>query len=447
VSLDVYLSGKRIGALHPGGREALLPNGSDGCTFAYSLAAVEEAPGAPLLSYSLPVRSEPYGPEDTRPYIEGLLPQGERRTAIADELEIDPANGYDLIAALGRDCPGAVTFLPKGSLEELGDPDSLVWLDEDELEELIGEEEPEAFFDPACEQRMRFALPGERHKLALVRDEQEDRWAWPSAGVPSTHIVKPESDEQPGFAVNEMACTMALREMGLPVAHTELVTIAGRRCLVSKRFDRWGDGPGAERLHQESLSQALGYGPYDAEGKGPGYAESRALLAAVGEQGTAEALFTLAYSKFLIGCRDSVHGKSSGLLYMPEGPLLAPFHDIVSTSVYEDPHELISLEEMVHRHSCLVGLTQVSIECEYVLQSALIMAVETNSGVCHALNVIGDRAREEGWYEPVIDEVLQRVIDCLKSFREEIEMLKPPEEQLDGLSGGDDPPEPEGEPA
>jgi serine/threonine-protein kinase HipA len=419
LSLDVYLSGKRIGALHPGGRGEY--------SFAYSPELVEETTvGTPLLSYSLPVRAEPYAPAEARPYIEGLLPEGERREEVARQLGLDPDDGYALIAELGRDCPGAVVFLPKGRAPEPRETSSLNWLDDCELEELLGDE-PEWLFDPDNEQRMRFALPGERHKLALIRDEGEDRWAWPEPGAPSTHIVKPVSESWIDFAVNEMACTMAFREMGLPVTHTELETIAGCPCLVSKRFDRWGDGTRVERLHQESFAQALGYLPDDAEGAGPGYAESRELLTAIGEGDSIRSLFTVAYCRFLIGCRDEVHGKDSGLLYTAAGPLLAPFYDIASTSVYEDPTELVSLDELVRRNSCLVGLARVAIECDYALEPSVLMAIETIAGLCKALDAVAKRAKAEGWYEPVIDEVLRRVIDCLESFRDEVQILKPPE--------------------
>ena len=425
MSLDVYLSGKRIGALYPGRREAIYPTGSSEYRFAYLPEIVEEAPGAPLLSHALPVRPEPYGPEETRPYIEGLLPQGDRREAIAEELGVDPGDGYSLIAELGRDCPGAIVFLPKARAPYPCDRDSLAWLDGDELEELVGEE-PECFFDPEHERRMRFALPGERHKLALIRDEQEDRWAWPEAGAPSTHIVKPESEACPGFAINEMACTMALREMGLPVAHAELMEIAGRTCLVSKRFDRWGEGVAAERLHQESFSQALGYAPEDAEGKGPGYAESCELLKPLAEVDSIKALFAVSYCRFLIGCRDEVHGSSTSLLYTADGPLLAPFFDIASTAVYEDSTESLTFEDLVERNSCLAGLARVAIECDFALQPSLIMAIETIGNLYMALAGVAKRAKAEGWYEPVIDEVLTRVFDCAKSFREEVQILKPP---------------------
>ena len=79
MSLDVHLGGKRIGSLHPSGGESLPPDERGRCSFAYLPELVEEAGGAPLLSYALPVRAEPYGPSDTCPYLEGLLPTGSRR--------------------------------------------------------------------------------------------------------------------------------------------------------------------------------------------------------------------------------------------------------------------------------------------------------------------------------------------------------------------------------
>jgi hypothetical protein len=83
---------------------------------------------------------------------------------------------------------------------------------------------------------MRFALPGTSHKLALIRDESGERWAWPEPGAPSTHIVEPKGDS-----------------IGSPVAQSELDTVAGHPCHVFKRSDRRGESVGAERLHREFL--------------------------------------------------------------------------------------------------------------------------------------------------------------------------------------------------
>jgi serine/threonine-protein kinase HipA len=423
MSLDVHLNGRRIGALYPGQWQERY-RGPE-YSFAYSLDVVQHVPlGTPLLSYSLPVRGEPYGPAEIHPFVEGLLPEGERRAQIAHDLEIDPRDSYSLIAELGADCPGAVTFIPKGRslLPAFNEP---AWLDEDDLEELVGEE-PDWLCDPEEDRRMRFALPGERHKLALVYDEQEDRWGWPAPGVPSTHIVKPQSDEEDAMAFNEMVCTMALREMGLLVAHAELTEIAGRPCLVSRRFDRWGTGEATERLHQESFCQALGYRPGDLGGKGPGFAESRALLEAIGEgERSLEALFAAAYCNFLLGNYEHPHGKSSAILYTEAGPVLAPFYDIASTMLYADPTARYPLAEVVARNSCLVGLAPIGIECGFEPEEALELAVRTNLALCKGLTAAASRAHEEGWYLPLVDDVQEHVSSHLVSLREELQNLKP----------------------
>lgn len=419
MSLDVFMHGRRIGALYPSGWKKY--------SFAYSLDVLERVPlGTPLLSYSLPVRGEPYAHSDIRPYVDGLLPEGERRHQIAKELGIfDTDDSYALISALGRDCPGAVTFISKGMALDPSDPDELVWLDEDDLEELVGEE-PDWLCDPEDERRMRFALPGQRHKLALVYDEQEDRWGWPSPGVPSTHIVKPQADGQEGMAFSEMVCTLALREMGLPVAHAEVMEISGRPCLVSKRFDRWGEGTEAQRLHQESFSQALGFAPEEVSGRGPGYAETTELLEAIGEGRTIESLFIVGYCNFLLGNYDEPHGKNCSLLYTEVGPIVAPFYDIASTALFEDPTTLRTIEEAVKRNSCLVGLTPIGIECGYALQPALELGIATAGRLVQGLGSIAARAHEEGWYEPHVDQVLQRVMGRFESFGEEMEILRRP---------------------
>ncbi len=104
MSLDVYLYGERVGMLFPAG--------DNDYRLAYDPEVVERlGPGRTLLSSSLPARPEPYSAEATRAYVEGLLPQGPRRERIGRELELDPADGYLLLAALGEDCPGAVSFL------------------------------------------------------------------------------------------------------------------------------------------------------------------------------------------------------------------------------------------------------------------------------------------------------------------------------------------------
>jgi serine/threonine-protein kinase HipA len=422
VSLDVHMCGEKVGSL-------LRREG--GYSFAYDRDVAERVDVVRAqLSTALPVREEPFGAEATRAYIEGLLPQGSRRAEIAHELGLDPDDGYGLIAELGGDCPGAVTFLAEGEAATPRDPAALAWLEQEELEELL-QPRPPRIFDSAREQRMRFTLPGERHKLALVRDEESDRWAWPEPGVPSTHIVKPEAPERPGLVANEHACTLAYRELGIPVVHTSVETIAGQDCLLSKRFDRWGEGPGAERLHQESFAQALGVAPDCADRRlaagTPSLGEVAGVLRAIGEDRVVETLMKATFCDLLIGCTE-LRGGNAALLFGGGGPMLAPFYGIASTEVYGAvrPRPIV-IGEDVPPAPLLIDLVHTIRQCGFEFQPAIIESVRLMSTVCVALGGIAEDAHEEGWYEREIDEAVQLATGrTIGFFQEEADHLRPP---------------------
>lgn len=419
MSLDVYLRGRPVGELHR--------TGADAYCFAYTQQTVEEVgAGNVLLSNSLLVRAEPYGPDASRAYVEGLLPQGRRRRKIARELGVDAADGYGLIAELGRDCLGAVVFLAAGETLAEGERPP-AWLSDAELEEVV-QCPPARIFDAARPQRMRFALPGERHKLALVREGEEGRWAWPEPGLPSTHIVKPEPPGRPGVVAVEHACSIAYRELGLPVAHTSVETIGGRTCLVSKRFDRWGEGSRAERLHQESIAQALGIAPDCAERLAagtPSLREASGLLRAIDEGSAVETLMRTTFCDLMIGCT-ALRGGNAGLLFGGDGPMLAPFYGIASTEVYgETRPRPIVIGIDVPPAPLLIDLRHVIELCEEEFQPALIEAVKLMGAICVALNAAAARAKEEGWWSVAIEEALQLGMSRVLNFREESVYLRP----------------------
>ncbi len=418
MSLDVYLHGKRIGGL--------FRLGDHHYSFAYTPETAAGPDPRALLSHSLPIRSEPYGPEATRTYIEGLLPQGARRRAIARELDLDPSDGFGLIAELGADCLGAVSFGEPGVGGGAGD--DLAWLSDHELEELL-QPRPEQLFDEDNPQRMRFALPGERHKLALVRDEDSDGWAWPQPGVPSTHIVKPEAPEHPGLVANEHACTLAYRELGFPVAHTSIEEIAGQTCLVSKRFDRWGEGAAAECLHQETFAQALGISPDNSLGRlstgTPTLAEASGLLRAIGEESTVETLMRITFCDLMIGCTE-LRGGNVALLFGPDGPMLAPFYDISSTEVYGEirPRPIVTGEE-VPPAPLLIDIRHTIELCGLEFQPGLMEAIKMMGLVCAALNAVAEEAWESGWTKPAVEETIQIALSRAMGFRHESVYLRP----------------------
>jgi len=441
LSLDVYLYGERVGTLFPAG--------DNDYRLAYDPQLVERVgAGKALLSNSLPARPEPYSAEATRAYVEGLLPEGPRRARLGRELEIDAADGYLLLAEIGHDCPGAVCFLPAGEEPQRRDRDSLTWLSEEELGEVVKPPPPRLFSDE-CPRRMRFALPGLRHKLSLVHDPEGGRWAWPEAGAASTHVVKPETGEYPEYVANEMFCMTVARQLGLPVAKARVEELAGRRCLVSPRYDRIVSESGREvrRLHCESFCQALGIGPVEEsedepevededemerridESEAPGWSEARGLLNAVSRPDEIVNLITAAFCNYILGNGD-VHGKNFVLLDREKtsvtGPekkwRLAPLTDITSTVVYDDPiHHGLVISEEYQETSYLLELAEVCEECEFDFEVLRGLASTTASRIGMAVETIATRSKKEGWHQPIVDKIVELAADRSFGLGAEVE--------------------------
>ncbi|HEX2097134.1 MAG TPA: HipA domain-containing protein [Solirubrobacterales bacterium] len=404
MGLDVYLYGERVGRLAPVGR------GKD-YEFSYSQNALERhGRGIALLSNSLPTSEEPFSPDTSRAYVEGLLPQGARRLRLASELAIAPDDGYAMIAALGADCIGGASFQPPSELPPCPAGARPSWTTDDELEELVAGP-PGRLLDPARPQRMRSTVPGARHKLSLARPHAGGRWAWPDADLASTHIVKPESGEHPEMVVNEMFCTSVLAEAGLLVPPTWIEQIAGHSCLVSQRFDRTMGGPELGRIHQESFCQALsfasGVDDEHEDAEGPAFAEAAGLLRAVGAEDRVLDLIAVALCNYIVGNGDC-HGENLALIVTPTGSLLAPHYDIASTAVYEDPtHVGMVVADDYDETVYLLELAEICEEAKVDFERCRQVAASVSAKMAVALEAVGARALRDGWHAPVIDAIVE----------------------------------------
>ena len=90
------------------------------------------------LSFSLPLQAELFPAKKTRPYFDGLLPEGAARDALAKAVHASPRSYVKLLAALGDECIGAVSFrLPDEGREEERE-EAYVPLSEGDLETLAG---------------------------------------------------------------------------------------------------------------------------------------------------------------------------------------------------------------------------------------------------------------------------------------------------------------------
>jgi len=219
--------------------------------------------GGLCLSTALPVSSKPFGEEGAQSWCEGLLPEGETRTQLEREFRVRRGDTFGLLAAIGRDCAGAVTFLPPEQMPDFGG----------RLRRLT-DEEVAASLDALPERplgaddNVRVSLGGLQAKLLLVRIA--NGWARPIAGAPSTHIIKPEPTDTAlsGLAAAEALVQRAAALAGVTAAEVALENWSGRNVLVVTRYDRHVDDDGAiTRIHQEDGAQALRIDPPSGPGK------------------------------------------------------------------------------------------------------------------------------------------------------------------------------------
>lgn len=416
--LDVYLSEVPVGQLtedpERGGRDY---------KFLYLPEIAERAAGLPVLSASLPGRVEEFDPMASRPFFEGLLPELTLRTEIGKRLHISESNSFGLLAELGRDCAGAVQLFPAGS--PLSDESHGVeWLTESELETLIRELPTRPLGIDSDRKGTRLSLAGVQQKAVLVKSPS-GIFGKPVGDTPSTHIVKPDffREEAPDLPANEYFCAQLARSMGFEVPEDEIFEVGGRRCFVSRRYDRTTDGSRTIRLHQEDLCQARGLLPsfkYQAEG-GPGFAELADSIRKVSSNPAVDLgrVFDLAVFNFVIGNADA-HGKNFSFLYAENGARLAPFYDLVSTEVYDFNGDFA----MAIGECFSPGEIQAADWSDFAVDLGIRdprpmgRAQDLASKIVSTAEAVRNLAKEEGWHRPILD-------DILKIAKTRTEMLHP----------------------
>jgi len=316
---------------------ALLQSNQGRLRLTYTSEALERfALGTPLLSLSMTLRIESYTDGVVRPFIEGLLPEGEARRVIAYDLGIDEADTYGLIRALGKDCAGAMVIQPVEDPPPVTPSVSASQpISSEELEGLIRNLHVAPL---GVEGRVKVSLAGYQEKLVLTR-RQDGTWGRPVDGTPSTHILKPEVARFPGTVANEAFGLRFVGHLGLDVASVETIKVGSAQILVVERFDRYVNTSGEiHRIHQEDFCQALGLLPakkYQNSG-GPSLKRIAAALAATADVDSLDRLLRAIVVNVLLGNGDA-HAKNFSLLHEGNGRLtLAPLYDLLNTFIYGD---------------------------------------------------------------------------------------------------------------
>jgi serine/threonine-protein kinase HipA len=313
----------------------------------YTVEALERyALGLPLLSLSLPLTPRRYPHGVVRAFLDGLLPEGDPRRAVAADFDLRAADTYGLIRALGRDCAGALVIQPD---DEPAPPPPTTTTAEPLTEAAIADLVANLRSAPlGVHARVRVSLAGVHEKLLLTR-MVDGSWGRPVEGTPSTHILKPQIAEYPNTVENEAFCLHLAKHLGLPVPTVDMMTINGRRVIIVERYDRIVRADGTvERIHQEDFCQATAIPPerkYEEDG-GPTLRRIAGILQGVAGLDSLETLLRAVTVNVLIGNGDA-HGKNFSLLHDSSGSLrLAPSYDLLSTLVYGDDRLAMYIDDV-----------------------------------------------------------------------------------------------------
>lgn len=337
--LNVFLNSRLVGQLNK--------QASGAVAFQYDRSWLAWEYALPV-SLSLPLREDRYSGAPVVAVFDNLLPDSDAiRRRMAARVQAQGLDAYSLLAVVGRDCVGALQFLPDGI-----DPGPAGVVDGERIDHariarILGDlaVSPLGLGD---DQDFRISIAGAQEKTALLF--WKGRWYKPRAATATTHILKPQIGRLPNgidlsaSVENEFLCLKLTAALGLPSANVAMEVFGGRRVLVVERFDRrWTRDARLLRLPQEDCCQALSVPPtlkYEADG-GPGVAAILDLLKASDAPDEDQAMFLKAVIVFwLLGATDG-HAKNFSLYLSPGGRFrMTPLYDVISAQPSADAGQI-----------------------------------------------------------------------------------------------------------
>lgn len=299
----------------------------DKTLFAFSESYVENA-DRPTLSLSfktpmgeLKLSEKIRGGATLPPSFSNLLPEGHLRDYLAKKANVKSGREFFLIAALGRDLPGAVRVTASEDLRDDGRD---------------GRDG-----SATAANALRFSLAGVQLKFSAVM-ESTGGLTIPVDGIGGSWIVKLPSNSHRHVPEAEFSMLKLAERAGITVPDFKLIPTASVSGLPSdidekfgdslavKRFDR---GESDARIHMEDFAQIFGIYPKEKYENASFDRIGYVILGECGEKDFTEYIRRLVFS-VMIGNGD-MHLKNWSLLYADgRNPRLSPAYDFVPTILY-----------------------------------------------------------------------------------------------------------------
>ena len=315
-SLDVIIGGQLIGQLH---------NDSP-LSFTYADSCLNGSLHSPIANI-IPVQHGKISGPSVHAYFENLLPEGDQRLSLENKFHVTSIFG--LLEKAAWDSAGSVILQPTGSIQEEPKYIKKTW---NEIAAIISGQ-------ITYEEYVKTTISGAQFKILLSIDDTDHSPLLPIGSTVTTHILKPDIERVGqkiwASAANETIMMRASEKCGLQTAHVDYISKV-KSCLV-KRYDRISTEKGIDRINQFDICQLLNIPSgikYEVDG-GPNFAQcyEQVKLLSINPIVDCESVLKWLFFNLLIGNNDS-HAKNLSILVTNEGYRLAPFYDLMCTTVY-----------------------------------------------------------------------------------------------------------------
>lgn len=335
--LHVFIDRERLGEIRIVDNERKME-------LAYDSVWIEKG-GFPV-SPHLPLNGS--DPEAVRRFLSNLLPEGPLLEELSRNTHCSKSNIFGLIAAIGAETTGALSF----AVDDSGGP-PLTYFREVTPEELTERITSRSIYSITMwDEKPRLSVAGVQDKLPILR-RSDGVMGFGEGDLASTHILKFGKGPEKHLVVNEFICMSLAFNIGLPTAGVTLERF-GELVLSVRRFDReWDDGR-VKRLHLIDGCQMLDLTPiYKYErpfGKGGDAAGIRTgsslplLFEACRKRcavpaAALKAMLDWVLFQLIIGNSDA-HGKNISFFVRPDGIFPAPAYDLVCLDLYDYDRDL-----------------------------------------------------------------------------------------------------------
>jgi len=298
-----------------------------------------EGPGYAISPHLKPGECET---EKVKRFLSNLLPEGKWLEELSVDNQISKSNVFGLIALIGVETTGALTFQYDGADQEPR-PTAFREVGAEELTERIAQRQRISI--AKWDGKHRLSVTGVQDKLPIMI-RPDGAMGFGEGELASTHILKFGRRPDMHMMLNEFICMKLAGSVKLPVARVSLQRF-GEPVLVVERFDRRWLGNKVDRLHLIDGCQMLDLPPtykyerpFGKSGEGArirtGVSLPKLFAASRICRIPAMAIRDLlnwALFQVLIGNSDA-HGKNLSFFVGKAGIDVAPSYDLLNIDIY-----------------------------------------------------------------------------------------------------------------